>query len=281
MNKGDGHIKGHNCGFGQTISIAPTIRANLFSVREKCMDASLSEAEAKWINRFAEVYGDAIARTPALQQFFADLGPIEFDWYLIQHNVYLEHRAKPVPMSQSAPRISTSVPLPHRDADDEVKQINAVIGIGAFTHEYFHVLVKRDDYQFEHPSLEETVAYLLNHAGAIELGMTHDPTPRAYLQRSLDKVWEEALMPSENGVASSAAGLRLAYVMVQNANACPKPRDAVRGTFRVAYEKMRTTRRLSFDDLKVIDRLTCDERQSKGDGGLDWKCDAQTGNCEY
>jgi hypothetical protein len=277
----DGHTTGHNCGFSHTISISPYVNANLFSVREACTGATLSESETKWIKRFAQIYGDAIARTPALQQFFFDLGPFEFDWYLVQHRVNFVYRAEPVLMVQGAPRISLRMPLPNRDADDEVKQLNATIGFTAFTHEYFHILAKKIGFQFERPSLEEVVAYLLSHASAIELGMDHSPTPNAYLRTSLDDVWSEALVPNNTGYASSIAGLRLAYTMVKKANTCPDPRAATRGTVRVAYEKLRAHRKMSFDDLRAIDRLTCDERQSKGDGGLDWKCDAKTGNCEY
>ncbi len=256
------------------LDIGAKMRTKIFVIRETCLDASLNAAETKWLDHIARYYAAAVDKSPVLHQFFDDLGPIAFDWYLVEDDArfILEKSTSMDVRNMRTPHLIMGITLSSAEAENEVLQWRATIGVVGVTHEYFHALAERESFQFERPSLNEVTAYFLGHATAIEFGMAHDPTPKAYLEKSLDNVWTEALIPTEHGYDSSIAGLRLAYAMMKKARLCPAPNEALRGTARLVYMHVKEHEGMTFDELKKIDQLSCETRQAQGDGGIKWQC---------
>lgn len=271
---GNGTKIGHECGVSKMLDINTTLHARIFVVRETCRDASLNTAETKWLNHVARYYAAAIEQSPVLRQLFDDLGPISFDWYLVEDDArfVLEKSSSMNLQDMRTPHLTMDMTLSSAEAENEVLQWRATIGVATVTHEYFHVLAERENFKFERPSLNELTAYFLDHATAVEFGVEYTPTPKAYLEKSLDNVWAEALVPAEAGLDSSIAGLRLAHVMLKKARQCPSPNEALRGTARLVYMHVKEHNGMTFDALKKIDQMSCDIRQSKGDGGVTWQC---------
>lgn len=268
VNKGDGGMSGQRCAYSKQLKINPTLAANIIPVRASCANTSFSADELKWLEFVAQYYAAAVADSPVLAQFYADLGPIEFDWYVIEEEVQFTLEARSTMRPRVSPRLSTNMTLPSAEANNEARQFNLGIGVSGITHEYFHSLVRREGLEFESASAEETVAYLLDHAASIEFGLGYTPTPRAYLEKPLDSVWQEAQAPNLGALDSSIAGLRVAFVMVEKARKCPLRAAAVRGTARIAYEFIREHKAMKLSDLRQINGLLCEELEARGNGGL-------------
>ncbi len=268
VSNGDSGRFGQRCANAKQLKINPTLVANIIPVRAFCGSAALTNPESKFLDVTTRYYAAAVSDSPVLHELYADLGPIEFDWYMMEDGLEFALEMHSMMKPTVAPRLSTKVTLPGPLADDKVKQINSGLAVAATTHEYFHTLVKRQAFVFESPSVEETVAYLLSHATSIEFGLSYAPTPEAYLEKPLDTVWEEAKSPKLDAFDSSIAGLRLAFAMVEKARKCPLRIDALRGTARIAYEFVREHKKMSLSDLIRIDTLSCDAREAKGNGGL-------------
>lgn len=276
-SNGDG-TPGTECGVAVPLQINPTLRANLHVVRETCNGSGLSEKESKWIEYVVKFFSRIVEETPSVNRFFRELGPVEYDWFLVPQQLRFVHTQTTF-ASNSSPRLALRLPLAVDDAENHVKQLNMAIGVPTVVHEYFHALALMRGWQFDTVATNETMAHLLNHTVAVELGLTYAAIPTASLKQPLDRVWEEAATTKESAYETSVAGQRLAYRMIQKALACQDPRGAIRGTARIAYDQIADQGAMTLAELKKIDALSCEARQAKGDGGVKYKCDAVTKVC--
>ena len=268
-----GTRNGAICGSPKRVDIKPGIRANIYPYRSKCEPLQgFTPDEEKLLNGCLKVFANAVDVSPTLTRFFSDLGPIDFDWYLIEYGVRTEIELES-DASDKIPRLALSMKLLSKDASKESNQIDAVNGFASVVHEYFHALQrsrasKRSSFAAHQllTGIEETVAYLMSDAVAIELGLSQFFRPNDYLDATpLSDAWEGAGRASVGSVQTSVAGMRLSYVMLKNAEKCPDRQKAIRGMISIVYDQLADANSMTIADLQNIDALSCKAKEAKGE----------------
>jgi hypothetical protein len=254
----NGTNQGTACEDRKRVEIVPGLTGNVVVVRVKCEIADgLTASEAKWFDFTVREFNAMAKISPIVRQQFINLGNVEFDWYLIEPNVRFRIE-KESEMGSHAPHLAIGGDLPKENDDDYVFTANGILTIISVLHEYFHMNVRRSGWKFESASLEETIAYLINHSASVTLGADQALTPKSIIASPLDNAWSEAQQDDGTTLHGTTAGLRLAYVMVKKAKKCTHPRSAIKGLANLAYTKLTSQRAMTFADLRVIDALPCE-----------------------
>ena len=227
-----GDKDGTVCGGPAAVQIHANLVGNVYTVRGDC-EARPAPSEERWRRVIAREFSAMIDASPIVSHQFAQLGKTEFDWYFVAPDVRFA-LARVNEESQAAPRLVISAAIPPQDADVEEQQQEGLSTILTAVHEYFHINAKRQAWKFESIALNETMAYLISHSAAIDLGAGHAPTWIPFLKPPLDGVWIDVLRDGRS-LARSIAGLRLAHVILLRTQACPSPGAAMRGIANLAY----------------------------------------------
>ena len=240
---------GSDCPGLEVFTLAANVETTVSWFKKNCIQ-DLSSLERKWLNAFIREFRQLMKVSPVAFKIFSDLNAVRFNLVFVDLGVRYVKESEVE--TQGALPVFTYANTGPDPAGSVVNwQQDATSAMLSILHEYFHTAVSFNGWQFASKSIEETSAYLMEHAAAVDIGSSYAPTPRVYTQIGTMNNWN---LPDDDASAASrsAAGAKLAFTFVSKAQQCAHSRAAVRGIGNLLAAKIAKTEIIVISTLREL-----------------------------
>lgn len=163
--------------------------------------------------------------------------------------------------SKELPTFTFAAKGPDVDGDAFDFHRDATGSVATVVHEYVHIAAAYRKWKFQSRAVEETAAYLYDHAAAVDMGMTHAPTPRSVIKDLTPEVWAIGNSRASE-LAASRQGARLAFTIVKSLDKCDRSPDAIRGFTNLLSDEIESQREITIATLRKLHDLDCQVLES-------------------